>query len=87
MQLLASSDGTVRCLYNETLNLAEFGRANIYRASHVEPDETGRWFADLSPVSGPVLGPHAHRSEALAAERQWLEANLLCRASAYRHFS
>ena len=49
----------------------------IRRASHVEPDDDGRWFADLSPVEGPKLGPFALRSQALDAERVWLEANCL----------
>ena len=35
------------------------------------------WLADLSPVNGPVLGPFDRRSEALAAELAWLEANWL----------
>jgi len=33
------------------------------------------WFADLSPVAGPVLGPFACRDEALAAEVAWLREN------------
>jgi hypothetical protein len=49
----------------------------IRRASHVEADKAGRWFADLSPVAGPVLGPFDRRSEALAAEHEWLLANRL----------
>ena len=38
------------------------------RASHVEPDADGRWWADLSPVAGPRLGPFEVRSAALDAE-------------------
>ena len=37
----------------------------------------GRWSADLAPVCGPSLGPFALRSEALAAEREWLETHWL----------
>ena len=77
MQLLVSPNGTLRCLYDETLDLHELGQLAISRGSHVEPDEQGQWHADLSPVDGPTLGPFAHRSEALAAERDWLEANWL----------
>jgi hypothetical protein len=43
----------------------------------VEPDTVGRWLADMAPVDGPVLGPFDRRSEALAAEREWLEQNWL----------
>ena len=77
MTITIGTDGTARCLYSETIDLAELGQPQIIRASHVEPDETGRWMADLSPVSGPQLGPFPSRSQALAAEAAWLEANRL----------
>ncbi|MGA2499683.1 MAG: hypothetical protein ABSH20_18250 [Tepidisphaeraceae bacterium] len=35
-------------------------------------DERGRWWADLSPVSGPTLGPFAKRGQALDAKARWL---------------
>ncbi|MBL8794615.1 MAG: hypothetical protein JNM56_11980, partial [Planctomycetia bacterium] len=57
------------------------GLIAIRRASHVEPAAEGSWFADLSPVDGPVLGPFRLRSEALAAERRWLEDHWLTRSS------
>ena len=53
------------------------GALRITRASTVEPDETGRWTADLRACGGPVLGPFALRSQALAAEVAWLEATVL----------
>ena len=62
-----------------TIDLAALGAPRITRASHVEPDESGRWLADLAPVGGPVLGPFERRSEALEAEVAWLEANWLLR--------
>lgn len=34
------------------------------------------WFADLTPVNGPVLGPYADNKSALAAELAWLDVNL-----------
>jgi hypothetical protein len=73
MELRVTPDGLVRAIYNEAIDLAELGRPTIARASHVEPDEHGRWYADLRPVGGPVLGPFDRRSEALEAERDWLE--------------
>jgi hypothetical protein len=42
-----------------------------------EPDENGRWWADLSPVAGPKLGPFTKRSEALHAEVEWLRHHVL----------
>jgi len=36
--------------YTEALDLAALGSLSIRRASHVEPDEQGRWWADLAPA-------------------------------------
>ena len=77
MKVLVRSDGTVRAIYDEMIDLAALGQVTITRASHVEPDQQGRWHADLTPVGGPVLGPFERRSEALAAEIAWLEAHWL----------
>ncbi|HVX09951.1 MAG TPA: hypothetical protein VHC22_02000 [Pirellulales bacterium] len=77
MRLLIHPNGHVTSLYDEAIDLASLGSLSINRASHVEPDETGRWHADLSPVGGPLLGPFELRSQALDAERTWLEDNWL----------
>jgi hypothetical protein len=77
MQLIVQSDGVVRCIYGEEIELASLGRLCIARASHVEPDEHGNWWADLSPVNGPRIGPFHRRTEALDAEQSWLEAHWL----------
>ena len=73
--------GKVRCIYAETLDLRGLGKPNITRASHVEPDLAGRWIADLAPVDGPKLGPFDKRTDALAAEVQWLRENWLDKAN------
>jgi len=73
MLLLIDPHGGVRCLYAEVIDLASLGPSVIQRASQVEPDAQGRWHADLSLVNGPTLGPFDRRSEALDAERVWLE--------------
>ena len=70
--LVVEPTGGLRCLYTESLDLTALGTLSIARGSHVEPDGSGRWFADMSPVGGPPLGPFDHRSEALDAERNWL---------------
>lgn len=77
MMLVIDSRGTARCLYGETIALTALGPLTIRRASQVEPDGDGRWWADLSPVQGPRLGPFPLRSQALAAEARWLEAHCL----------
>jgi hypothetical protein len=81
MELIITSGGAVRCIYSEQIDLTQLGSPTITRASHVEPDQHGRWLADLSPVNGPTLGSFLTRSEALAAEQAWLEANWLGRTA------
>jgi hypothetical protein len=75
LDLIVAPGGGVRCLYGEAIDLHSLGRLTIQRGSNVEPTDDGRWTADLSPVGGPQLGPFSTRSQALAAERQWLLAN------------
>ena len=77
MELVVGVDGVARCIYDEALDLREMGRLQITRASHVEPDAEGYWWADMGPVDGPVLGPFKSRTEALQAERRWLGARAL----------
>ena len=72
LELVVDAGGDVQCIYGEELDLREIGRLQITRASHVEPDSDGNWWADMGPVGGPVLGPFRSRSEALQAERGWL---------------
>ena len=75
MDLVVDPHGDVTTLYTELLDLSALGAMNIARASHVEPDDSGRWFADI--VDGPRLGPFTRRSEALAAEVAWLTEHRL----------
>jgi hypothetical protein len=77
MHLVIEPAGGIRCLYGETIDLHLLGRPIIRRGSHVEPAEDGTWLCNLSPVSGPVLGPFALRSQALAAETAWLDEHWL----------
>jgi hypothetical protein len=77
MHVIVDRTGQVRAVYDEAFDLAALGRPVITRASRVEPGPDGRWYADLAPVAGPILGPFARRSAALAAERAWLEDHWL----------
>jgi hypothetical protein len=82
LQLVVSAaGGSVRLLYSELLDLRELGEPRVERASHVEPDAQGFWWADLSPVAGPLLGPFSRRSQALHAESAWLLDHYLSRTS------
>lgn len=77
MELLITPAGETRCIYSDAIHLQALGRVTIRRGSHVEPDDQGRWTADLSPVGGPVLGPFEYRCSALAAEIAWLREHWL----------
>ncbi len=69
--------GSIRCVYDESIALSELGRVTIERASHVEPDAVGEWWADLAPINGPRLGPYDRRSDAIVAEIGWLNEHAL----------
>jgi hypothetical protein len=77
MQLVVQSNGSIRCVYDEAIDLAAIGSLTITRASHVEPDNQGRWFADLAPSRGPLIGPFPQRTAALEAEHAWLDQHWL----------
>lgn len=70
MDLFVAPDGCVTAIYDEAIDLQTLGAPTITRASHVEPNEAGQWFAQI--IDGPRLGPFSKRREALAAEVAWL---------------
>ena len=72
-ELIIGLGGNVRMIYSELIEPHVFGDPTIERGSHVEPDQSGFWWADLSPVGGPKLGPYPNRSRAIEAEVSWLE--------------
>jgi hypothetical protein len=70
MDLVVKPSGEVTTLYSELFDLAALGLQRIERASHVEADDQGRWWAEI--INGPKLGPFDRRSQALGAEVAWL---------------
>jgi hypothetical protein len=78
LKIKVEPDGTVTHIYTEKLDLSGIGKAQTRRASHVEPNDNNEWTADMVlSNNGPILGPFPTRSEALAAEVEWLEMNIL----------
>ena len=75
--LLIDQSGNIHSLYTDRINLRVFGKLKIKRASHVEPDKRGLWWADMKPMLGPRLGPFKTRTLALRAEVRWLEQHIL----------
>ena len=55
MQLIVNCEGAIRCLYDEAVDLSSLGSLTIQRGSHVEPDPTGRWLADLYELARQQL--------------------------------
>jgi hypothetical protein len=78
MNIYFRPNGTAQCLYGESIALAELGALDIKRASHVEPDphNPGTWYADMSPVGGPMFSGFSSRADALAAEEKWLNQQM-----------
>ena len=70
-------NGGVRAIYTDGFNWQTLGKTLIQRASQVEPDHLGLWWADLGLSNGPKLGPFAKRADAIAAEVAWLEKHRL----------
>jgi hypothetical protein len=90
VRVVVPPGGEARWIHDDrtTEFMAAAGQPVIRRASHVDqwadlsttaqaatagPQEG--WFADLSPVSGPVLGPFRTHDEAIRTEIHWLLAN------------
>lgn len=78
--LFISPTGEITGIYDESFShFYSQGDCEVTRASHVEPKQLkGKvvWEADMSPSGGPLLGPFSLRSEALAAEVEWLTDHL-----------
>ena len=51
----------------------------IFMDKHAK-DTCGGWWSDLLVSGGPVLGPFPTRAEALQAEVDWINANILTEA-------
>ena len=70
-------NGGVKAIYSDGFDWQVLGRPTIQRASQVEPDHLGLWWADLAVSGGPRIGPFARRIDAIAAEIAWLETHHL----------
>lgn len=77
--LSITKEGDIQFIYSDELQpLMNEGKTEICRASHVEPvnDNSGTWYADLTPIFGPVLTGFSTRQQALEAEVDWINENL-----------
>jgi hypothetical protein len=76
-----SNKGTITFIYDDDIAkaLSGLGKSTTTRASHVEPNTDGTWYAYMDLVGGPTLGPFNTRTEALQEEVHWIEQNILRR--------
>jgi hypothetical protein len=77
MIISIDTKGGIRGIYTDDFHWHLLGKILVQRASQVEPDHLGLWWADLSLSNGPKIGPFARRADAIAAEVRWLERNHL----------
>jgi hypothetical protein len=78
LKISIDQSGRVRTIYSDALApFLSLGDTTIRRASHVEPGEDGKWYADMKPVGGPKLGPFDLRQTALDEEVVWLKENII----------
>ena len=84
IKIVVKRGGDLNFIYTDRLRrLMHEGDATTKRASHVEPGDPSngqnplQWYADLTPSNGPVLGGFETRQEALGAEVEWLNINVV----------
>ncbi len=53
IELVITSAGCVRCVYNESIDLAKLGAWMFAVVHTLNQTSYGQWTADLSPVGGP----------------------------------
>jgi len=78
MKINVRNNGTIQLIYTEDIDILSLGKVkSITRASHLDANGDNQWEADMLPSGGPVLGPFPRRSEALRAEEEWINNNIL----------
>lgn len=75
--LINIKDGCIKHIYNEDIDLSSIGEQQVKRASVVDPEDNGKWFADLSLSGGQKVTGFDKRSDALKYEINYLEENIL----------
>ncbi len=74
--LLFHKDGTAKCLYNEELELNQFGRLYTYRASTIEMNNnTCEWEVTLE--DGTFVGSWESRQVAIQQEVEYLHREMM----------
>ena len=71
-------DGTLEFIYHDLLRplIDQAHTITINRVSSVEPNDQGKWVADLSAVGGPCSPEFDLREDALQWEVNWIQEQL-----------
>ena len=80
MLLVIDRPAQVRCHLRREIDLAALGSLSIARASHVEPDDQGQWFADLGPGQRSLSG-----AVSAIAAKLWLPNKSGSKSTGLRH--
>ena len=79
IKLVVKNGGEITGIYDDELVglMVDAGSVKTTRASHVEPASNGGWYADMSPVGGPMLRGFITRQQALDAEVLYLNQHII----------
>lgn len=80
-RIVIDNSGAARFVFSDLAAsvVSSLGTARTRRASNVEPGPDGKWYVDLSPSGGPILGPFefSDKESALKAEIEWLNQQVI----------
>lgn len=71
IKLQITSAGGIAMLHDDAIDLREFGKPEISRASHVEPDSSGLWYVQSAKTGEIIKSGFDTRAEALAFEKEY----------------
>jgi hypothetical protein len=72
MSSLQISNGVIRMLHDDEVDLSIFGKVTVTRASHVEfNNDTGKWYVQSAKTLKMLKEDLPTRAEALAWEKQY----------------
>lgn len=71
MTLEVTSDGNIRCLYSDEIDLSQLGRLQVSRVSHIEFDNYLRKWTVTSAKTGKRLHSATTREDALEWENRY----------------
>ena len=72
IKLEITAQGGIQMLHDDNVNLAEFGKVEVKRASHVEyNNEVGEWYVASAKTGIILRDDFKTRQEALAWEKEY----------------